>query len=206
MIISLIGMSNCGKSHWSKKLEQAFGFRRLSCDDMIAAQLSEVLPAVDITDMDAFAAWMGMPHEFGYQEREAAYLAGEEGALSRAIEQAQGDTVIDTTGSAIYLSERVLRRLKQVSTIVYLAPDGNQIDQMTNHFFSCPKPLVWGDRFEQQAGETPEGALSRCYPDLLSHRISAYKILADIEIPYGKHRSPLFTEKDLHYEVLQHQR
>ena len=42
MHITLIGMSGIGKSHWSKKME-ALGYRRYSCDELIAERLGERL-------------------------------------------------------------------------------------------------------------------------------------------------------------------
>ena len=202
MIVSLIGMSNCGKSYWSKKLEGEHGFTRLCCDDMIADQLSDVLPDVQIQDMDAFAAWMGMPHEFGYAEREAAYLAGEQGALQNIIESIDEskDVVIDTTGSVIYLPETLLRKLRSVSTIIYLQTTGAQVKEMTEKFFQEPKPLVWGEGFSLNEDETHEQALRRCYPELLSWRQERYEQLADMTIEYKQSHSPEFSI----YDVLQH--
>ena len=40
MKLSLIGMSNSGKSYWSKKLED-YGFKRFSSDDYIEEILEE---------------------------------------------------------------------------------------------------------------------------------------------------------------------
>jgi len=206
MIISLIGMSNCGKSHWSKKLEAERGYERRCCDDLIAGQLNDLLPEVDITDMDAFAAWMGMPHEFGYAEREGAYLAGEEGALLEAVKVSQEDLVIDTTGSVIYLSENRLRHLKQISTVVYLSTTDDQVASMTEKFFACPKPLVWGECFDQRSVESNEQALRRCYPDLLRWRRERYKTLADVTIPYERSHDPSYSVDKFLYDVLQHKR
>ncbi len=194
MIISLIGMSNCGKSHWSKKLESEQGYMRLCCDDIIASQLSDLLPDVEITDMEAFAAWMGMPYEFGYQEREAAYLSAEEAALFKVMDQARGENVvIDTTGSVIYLSEKALRILKEISTVVYLEATDDQLVEMTELFFKNPKPLVWGDGFSKDQSDSNEQALRRGYPDLLIHRSAQYLNLADKRVSYKRHRDPTLT-------------
>ncbi|NQV89300.1 MAG: hypothetical protein HQ488_03205 [Parcubacteria group bacterium] len=205
MIISLIGMSNCGKSHWSKKLESEQGYARLCCDDIIAGQLSDLLPNVEITDMDAFAAWMGMPYEFGYQEREAAYLSAEEAALFKVMDQARGENVvIDTTGSVIYLSEKVLRILKDISTVVYLEATDEQLTEMTELFFQNPKPLVWAENFSMEPTETQDQALRRCYPELLHWRQNRYKMLADRTLGYERTHGHSYSVDQLLYDVLQH--
>jgi shikimate kinase len=207
MIISLIGMSNCGKSHWSKKLEAESGYVRLCCDDMIADQLSELLPDVNINDMDEFAAWMGMPYEFGYAEREAAYLAAEETALYKVMDHARGEkVVIDTTGSVIYLSEKALRLLSQMSTVAYLGATDKQLQEMTELFFQNPKPLVWSENFSIKPTETPEQSLKRSYPSLLTWRQGRYKMLADITIPYEHSHDPSYSVDKFLYDVLQHEK
>jgi shikimate kinase len=205
MIISLIGMSNVGKSFWSKRLEDEQGFIRMCCDDLIADELSDLLSGVDIRDMEAFAAWMGMPYEFGYQEREAAYLSAEHAALERAIESIGTDMIIDTTGSVVYLPEALLRRLQEVSTVVYLMTTDNQLQTTTQNFLAHPKPLVWGQVFTRHAQESHEQALRRCYPELLHWRQSRYEALADVTIPHERRHDLHFTTKDLLHDVLQHQ-
>jgi shikimate kinase len=205
MMISLIGMSNVGKSHWSKKLETEQGFTRVCCDDLIAERLSNLLIDVDLTDMDAFAAWMGMPYEFGYQQREAAYLSTEQSVLEQAMESKEEKTIIDTTGSVIYLPEVVLHRLREVSTVVYLGVKDDQLEAMTQKFFAHPKPLVWGKVFTRHAHESAKQALRRCYPKLLSSRESEYEALGDVVIDYQTSHSSNFTSRDFLHDVLQHQ-
>ncbi len=207
MILFLIGMSNVGKSYWSRKLETEQGFHSVCCDDLIAEELSELLPGVDVRDMNAFAAWMGMPFEFGYQEREAAYVSAEQAALKHILDQiVDEDIVIDTTGSVVYLPDRQLRRLKEISTVVYLATSEEKIAQMTEAFFSTPKPLVWGQVFSLRSGENNEQALRRCYPELLRFRQDRYEALADVTIGYEKSHDPACTSESFLYDVLQHQR
>lgn len=197
MIISLIGMSNVGKSYWAKKLETEQGFTRVCCDDLIAEELMRCLPEVDVRDMDAFAAWLGNPQEFGYEERERAYLDCEGQALLRAIDkiplERKGmvrNLVIDTTGSVIYLSESVLKKLAQISTVVYLETTSQQITEMIEKFHAHPKPLIWGQH--------------QSYPDLLAWREKKYQALAQVTIPYDVSHGADFTSDKLLYEVLQH--
>lgn len=192
MILSLIGMSNTGKSYWAKKLEREQRFTRFCCDDLIAEELTELLSAVNVRDMNAFAAWLGNPHEFGYEERERVYLDCEGQALLRAVQQAQlcENSVIDTTGSVIYLSESFLKKLGQISIVVYLETTSQQIKEMIEKFRAHPKPLVWGQH--------------RLYPDLLAWREKCYQALAQVTIPYEVSHATDFTSDKLLYEILQY--
>lgn len=189
MIISLIGMSNCGKTRWARRLHNAHGFAHLCCDDMIAMELQKRYPNSYLTDIDSLAAWMGMPYEPGYQVREAAYLVAEEDVLKEVLKQASGvganNVVIDTTGSVIYLPSTILDELRRVSKVVYLEVGEGQIAQMLERFFAHPKPLVWGKHHHKRDGEqSHEEALRRCYPKLLEWRKDRYRSLAHVTIPY----------------------
>lgn len=208
MILSLIGMSNIGKSHWAKRLEEEQGFVRFSCDDLIAQTLSHLLSNVHMSNMDAFSAWMGMPYEFGYQERQQAYLSCEHTAMVQVQQLARSheQIVIDTTGSFIYLSDQIIHTLRSISTIVYLETSDEQINEMTERFFQEPKPLIWGTAFEEHSEETHEQALRRCYPQLIKWRMGRYAALAHVSVPFTSHHDPLFTTEALFYEVLQHQK
>lgn len=217
MILSLIGMSNVGKSHWAKRLEAEQGFTRMSCDDLVARELSELLPAVEIRNMGAFAAWMGMPYEFGYHEREAAYLVAEQSVLGSVLASTPllfkegmgvvtGDIVLDTTGSVIYLPDDLLERLRRISTVVYLSISDDHLAEMTESFFTHPKPLVWGQVFTLHSGESHDAAFRRCYPELLRWRRERYEALADVTIPHEKRCHPAYSTDDFLYDVLQHKR
>ncbi len=110
MRLSLVGMSGSGKSFWSRKLSRS-GFRRICCDDFIAARLAAEL-GTQGGSIAAVGRWMGFPFERHYKEREASYLASEVevmaqilGELSQNAENQEEDTVVDTTGSVIYTGE-----------------------------------------------------------------------------------------------------
>lgn len=192
MILSLIGMSNVGKSYWAKKLEMEQGFTRFCCDDLIAEELMRRLPEVNLRDMNAFAAWLGNPDEFGYEERERVYLDCEGRALLGAIERSKQEVsaIIDTTGSVIYLSDSTHKKLIQISTIVYLETTSQQITEMIEKFHAHPKPLIWGQH--------------RFYPELLAWREKRYQVLAQVTIPYEVSHAADFTSDKLLYEILQH--
>lgn len=206
MIISLIGMSNVGKSYWSKKLE-AEGFRRVCCDDLIAQTLQQS-QGLNLKDVDDLAAWMGMPFDPGYGEREAMYLAAEQATLEHALNELNGvDAVIDTTGSVIYLPESLLHRLGEVSTVVYLSTTDTHLEEMTNRFFAHPKPLVWGQVGLRAflEGRSDETTLREYYPELLRWRQSRYEALAGVTIAYARRHDPHFNTRQFLHDVLQHQ-
>lgn len=195
MIVSLIGMSNVGKSHWAKRLEAECGFTRFCCDDLIAKSLSTSLPNWQGELVGDLAEWMGMPYESGYTQRESIYLRYEESVIGEVVEQvhAYENVVIDTTGSLIYLSPRTLERLKAVSTMVYLEAGSDQVVQMTNRFFQYPKPVVWGTLYLPQVGETQTDTLRRCYAELLCWRHEQYHVQANLTIPYEVSHNPTFA-------------
>lgn len=206
MILSLIGMSNAGKSYWAKRLETELGFERVCCDELIARRLREDLPRGAGEDVDALATWMGMPYDPGYREREAVYLAAEEAVLERVLATVskRHNVAIDTTGSVVYLSVDVLERLRRVSMTVYLSIADAQLAEMTEMFFSHPKPLVWGQVFTLHAGETHDDALRRCYPELLRWRQDRYESLADVAIPFQRRHDPAYSTENFLHDVLQH--
>ncbi len=173
MHLSLIGMSNVGKTYWSKKLEP-LGFTRFGCDD----EIEKILGVADLSK------WMRFPDTDGYRDREGEYLNAEEQTLQTVLNQLpDGDVVIDTTGSVIYLNPDLLNELKAKTKIVYLQAKEGMVELMIQKFFSNPKPLVWGDHFLPLDGENRDEALRRCYPELLKWRQEQYSQLADLTIP-----------------------
>lgn len=182
--LALIGMSGVGKSHWSRQLEQA-GFAHLDCDARIAGRLGEIVtPNAGESPVHALGRWMGMPWSPGYGGAVAEYLRLEEAvtaqALDEALAKADGKTVIDTTGSVIYLSPALLSRLHASCHVAYLALPDDALDAMLLRFLKEPKPLVWGDAWAPKAGEKPEDALPRCYANLLAARGARYEKLAHV--------------------------
>ena len=104
--IAFIGMSGAGKSFWSKKMEDQ-GYRRYSCDDMIAERLGPGLEKNGKTTLN-LAKWMGEPYAKDYPEAEALYLELESAVIAQICDdlehgsQMDKPVVVDTTGSLIY--------------------------------------------------------------------------------------------------------
>lgn len=174
MILSLVGMSNVGKTHWSKKLE-ALGFARYGCDDEIAR----------ILGVDDLAAWMGFPDSPTYREREKEYLDAEAYVVRSVLDRLDdgSDVVIDTTGSVVYLGDALLAELRARTKVVYLRADERAVAAMAEKYFVRPKPVVWGGHYEPSSAETRDETLRRGYPGLLAWRDERYARLSHLTIP-----------------------
>jgi len=195
MIISLIGMSSAGKTYWAKRIEQ-LGYLHLCCDDRIEEMLSSELRDKGFVGLADVAEWMGHPYEDRYQKRSKKYLEAEEVSMTQILDFVETQTngtipkiVVDTTGSAIYTSEKILKRIKTLTKVVYLEIPKDQMGDIAKEYIQDPKPLIWGDMFSLEADDDPIKALIRCYPKLLEYRSQQYEKLADFTIKYKDHKS-----------------
>ena len=189
--ITLIGMSGLGKSYWSKMLEQ-HGFNRFCCDDVITDRLFDPNKEPNRMSED-IGEWMGFPYEPGYKKREEAYLSLEIEVLNEFIDRLDRSSrsekiVIDTTGSAPYAGDEVMKQLSDLSCIVYLAASREYYSDMLERYVKCPRPVLWGDKFSQKDCESIEDGLKRSYGELLTYRDSLYKKWAHYTVPYDVHR------------------
>lgn len=176
--LSLIGMSGAGKSHWSQKLAGA-GFRVIRVDDCIEKRLSPDLAAGGFRGIGGVAAWMGWPDQPTYREREQKYLKHEVECMMEALGEieASGNVgiILDTTGSVTYTGDEICRRMQSLTTVVYLAAPAEEEKFLIARYLSDPKPVLWGNVFEQRQGEPAKDAVARCYPQLISHRKQMYE-------------------------------
>lgn len=178
------------------------GFRRICCDDLIAARLASELSRPDGTTAD-MGAWMGFPYEPGYGERESKYLTCERQVMTEILEDLEGgeknveeDVVIDTTGSVIYTGDDMLTRLKGCTTVVYLPTPPEAQESMLKAYVSNPGPMLWRDAFTKGPREANEEALARCYSRLLTARQRLYEPYADVTIDYYRRREEGFGVED----------
>lgn len=192
-------MSGVGKSHWARRLATD-GMVHLDCDAEIAERLAELVTArAGESPVHAVGRWMGMPSDPGYAEREAAYLVLEEevtqALLQRALEApSPAAQVLDTTGSVVHLSPRLLQALQRDTFVVYLATAPETQHLLVERFLQAPKPVVWGDCFAatvEPASETASepasapaseqdaaAAVAQAYPALLKKRDQSYRSIA----------------------------
>lgn len=206
MRLSLIGMAGSGKSYWSMKLVE-HGFRRFCCDDLIAAKLDPELTRPDGTTME-LGQWMGFPYEPHYRERESKYLACEIEVLTEILEYLESrknnpeeNIVVDTTGSVIYTGERILRKLRQYTTVIYLSIPPEVRGQLLKAYVSDPHPMLWRNMFSKEPDETEQEALARCYPRLVVARERLYEHYANVTIDYYRRSEEGFGVSDLLNEV-----
>ncbi len=183
LLLTLVGMSNIGKSYRSSMLAKEIAFKHVNCDDRIAARIADRIRSTDTTGV---AEWMGQPYVPTYKEREEEYLGLEGAVVEQAIaEFTEGNTVIDSTGSVIYLSKDTQKKLQKQTLVVHLEADENLQEQLFITYMRQPKPVVWGTSFKKKADETDQDALARCYPLLLRARLKKYHTLADVTLPFA---------------------
>jgi shikimate kinase len=191
LAVSLVGMSNVGKSFWSERLVAEEGFGRLCCDDMIEAELGCELASLGYAGGIAdVAKWMGQPSnpQFeGPEGTEATYLRHETDAMQSIIGQIDagtlaGNTVIDTTGSIVHTDRQIRDNLRDRTTVVYLEATKAMQKTMFDMFMDEPKPVVWQKLYAPRKGESERKTLERCYPELLRHRSWHYQQMAHVTI------------------------
>ena len=197
MHISLIGMSNIGKSHWSRQLAERQGYERIDCDTLLEHKLAGELVKLGYKGIHDVAKWMGQPYEAQYPETSRKYLACEREVMLDVIDRIRHPStkpcVIDTTGSVIYTGDDVTSALKSLTQTVYFEASESHVAKLFERYMSNPKPVIWGDQYVAMAGESKEESLRRCYPKLLAYRTERYRALAHISVPYEQHKAPNAT-------------
>lgn len=195
--ITLIGMSNAGKSYWRRELAQ-HGFSPYCCDDEIEKLLGPILTDGGYQGIEDVARWMGLPHEEYSRERQRRYLTQELLVMWKAMRQLRGERklVIDSTGSVIYTGEQVRKNLRARSLVVLIDVPQSMQDEMYRQFLAKPKPVIWGDVYAPLPGESPEAALARCYPILLQTRNELYHKWAYVVVDRAKLHEPGFGTDD----------
>ena len=195
--ISLVGMSNIGKTFWSERLGDR-GYLRICCDDLIARDLGPLLARERLSgSIEDVAKWMGLPHEERSARNQEQYLRLEDLAVWEAMESVgHGPAVIDTTGSVVHLESATREALCRTTTVVYLQTPPHLLNEMLQRFIAEPKPVVWGNLYAPVAGEAPSETLARCYPLLLAARNQLYESMAHIILGYEVHRAADFTVEE----------
>jgi len=186
LMLSFVGMSNIGKTYWSKKLH-TIGFRHFSCDDLIEAKLEPILNKLGYAGIEDVSRWMGQPYDKKFAANQEKYLSLEREIMEDIFAQVKNgknqNTVIDTTGSVIHTNRNICDRLKQYSMVVYIEAPESMREKMFKQYIKEPKPVVFGDIYNPQDNETKMQTLSRCYRKLLDFRSALYTEYADVIIP-----------------------
>ena len=189
LVISIIGMSNIGKTHWAKKLKN-LEFEHKCCDDLIEKILEPELQALGYKGLADLAKWLGYPYEDKLMVNQQQYIQHECAVMENLLKELGSKTnkniTIDTTGSVIYTGDYICKRLKEKSLIVFIESTPQMQTEMFQRFLSNPKPIVWAHSFTKKEKEDNPAALKRCYPELLKYRTSQYRRHADIIIPYKR--------------------
>ena len=183
--ISFIGMSNIGKTYWSQTIEAELGYYRLCCDEWIEERLGGELKELGYSGIADMAKWMGQPYDKQFEQTQKTYLDLEVESIDAGIKHLDSydKAVVDTTGSFAHLSLETRNKLKEQSVMIYIEASDEHIEDMFKSYFEEPKPVCWGEVFNQKDGESDIEALKRCYPELIKYRSARYKESADITIP-----------------------
>lgn len=188
LVISLVGMSNTGKTHWSKKL-QNIGFKHICVDDIIEAKLEPVLREYGFKGIEDMAKWLDQPYSKDFDKRQQQYLDLEKETMLEIMEEISNSNeniVIDTTGSVAHTGGEILKKLRENTFVIYIESPLEMEDELFRNFIQHPKPIVWEDIYQQAPRESNSEALKKSYKNLLSYRTKSYKEQAAITIPYFK--------------------
>ena len=176
--LAFIGMSNVGKTHWSRRLVTDFGWHHYEVDEAIQKSLG-----IQTSNLTEVAQWMGAPHEPQYPEKSRLYLEAEEAATAQIPTLPEGNLVVDTTGSFAHLSPKTREFIQQNYLVVNFDVSEKDIAIMIDDYFKEPKPVVWGDLFTPNEGESNRETLCRCYPKLINFRQNIFRQTADVNFP-----------------------
>jgi len=154
-----------------------------SVDEEIEEAILPELEALGFKGIEGMAQWMGFPYEDRFKKNEKKYLGIEE-TITASVDPEEGKNfVLDTTGSVIYMPRPILQSLRQKYLVVHFLASDDMVSEMIENYFKTPKPVSWGDSYNQMDGEDGDKALRRCYPDLLATRRKQYEQLAHVSIP-----------------------
>lgn len=91
MMITLIGMSNLGKKHWSNRLVQECEFERVDCDSLVEAKLGPYLKDIGYSGIQDVAKWMGFPFDQQYPETSSKFVECERTGYNQHVRVTRSD-------------------------------------------------------------------------------------------------------------------
>lgn len=197
--MTIIGMSNIGKTFWSKRLSER-GFKHINCDQILEKKLEPELKKFGYKGLSEIAKWLGQPYEKQFKENEKIISELEKEITINILDDLENhdeNIIIDTPGSIIYTGDEICSKLKDKTVIVYIESTPEMRAEMFENFLKNPKPIIWQNSYNKDAEENEYDSLARCYPELLAYRISKYEKYADLLIPYHTLRENMSAEEFL---------
>ncbi len=188
--LAFVGMSNIGKSFTARRFAGHFDYDLIEVDKLIWERLGH-------DTMEEFADWQGHPYEDGYAERESLSIEMETHATIKAIEDSNGATILDTTGSVIYVDPALRRRIKEEFYVIHIKAEMSDLERLKWDYFDNPKPLIWGNQYRPKADLTDRENIFECYPRLLMSRAKEYANMADVTVTSKFVLNPNLTEDEL---------
>lgn len=195
LAMTIVAMSNMGKTWQAIRLARDANFKRVSIDDRIEVGLRPYLREAGLgAGIGNVAKWTGQPYEQQFAANQKIYLDLETTEMREINHQLgkpplDGNVVIDTTGSVVHIDEEVRREIGRHSTVVYLEASPEMQQEMFRKFIEEPKPVMWAGFYNPRQGETNEQTLARSYPELLAHRSALYSEMSHVTIQQDVLRS-----------------
>lgn len=183
MILTFIGFSGSGKSHYSKELKRLYNWDHLDCDQLIMQELNK-RENLKLKSLPEVARWHGSPQDADFSRRDSLFLEIEDHIMNQLISgfEKTKNTVIDTSGSFVLLPETTIAKFKKNTKLVYFQYEQEDMTQMIEQYFKDPKPVLWQHLYRPLPGEDYQKSIKRCYVNLVDYRKKLYEKYADLKI------------------------
>lgn len=182
-MLTFIGFSGSGKSHYSKELKRLYDWDIIDCDQLIREELNK-RESLQLNSLTEVAHWHGSPKDPDFSRRDSLFLEIEDYVMSKLISAPKKtkNTVIDTSGSFVLLAENTIIKFKKNTTLVYFQYEEEDMTQMIEQYLKDPKPVLWQHLYQPLPGEDYQKSISRCYVNLVNYRKKLYEKYADLKI------------------------
>ena len=163
MRYAFIGMSNIGKTYWSKRVAAELKIEHINCDALIEKKIGGELEQQGFHGSRSLAEWMGQPFDTQYKANSERYTAHEQAVMRASLDRLKTkknvSAVIDTTGSVIYTGADILADLRTETRVIYLEASEAYIEDLFRRYIAHPKPVIWHNHYRPQVEET---FMARC--------------------------------------------
>ena len=188
--LAFVGMSNIGKSFTAKRIAKSHKFKLVEVDKLIWESLG-------FDSMEDLADWQGQPYEEDYAEREAELIRLEAIATQKAMKPTKGNSLLDTTGSVIYVDPAIRRALKEKYYVVHIKAEPSDLERLKWEYYDNPKPLIWGRQYKAKPDLSDSENILECFPKLLMSRAKEYAAMADATLTSKFVLDPDVTEEEI---------